>query len=153
MSAGLELEGSPLDEVVEMSGAPILPVVARRDFFKALGCGVLAICVAPALGQESGRRGRGAASNGLSAWIHIAEDDGIEAFQLGPALRKADEVDTPVRKAKLHERGPARERRREAVARIILQHAPQRGRVTMDVRDAQKPHAPVYITSPARAGS
>jgi nicotinate dehydrogenase subunit B len=67
-------------------GAP-LPYqfdLGRRDFFKALGCGVLAILVAPALGQESGNRGRpgrgGQAAGDVAAWIHIGEDGTITVF-------------------------------------------------------------------------
>src|SRR4051812_10378100 len=57
----------------------------RRKFFQALGCGVLAICVAPALGQESGSRGRGGRGGGqaptdVNAWLHIAEDGVITAY-------------------------------------------------------------------------
>ena len=55
--------------------------LARRNFFKILGAGVLTICVEPILGQESGRRGRGAPlPTDVSAWLHIAEDGTITAF-------------------------------------------------------------------------
>lgn len=48
----------------------------RRNFFKALGCGVLAVFVAPAVAQRAGGR----APSALSAWLHIAEDGTITVF-------------------------------------------------------------------------
>ena len=66
-------------------GAPSAPFeFDRRKFFKALGCGVLAVCVAPALGQESGSRGRGRGGGqtptDVNAWLHIAEDGAVTAY-------------------------------------------------------------------------
>jgi nicotinate dehydrogenase subunit B len=98
---------------VEMyeAGAP-LPYrfdLGRRDFFRALGCGVLAILVEPAFGQESGNRGRagrgGQAAGDVSAWIHIGEDGTITVFngktEVGQNVRTsltqavAEELRTP----------------------------------------------------------
>lgn len=60
-------------------------MIQRRGFFKALGCGMLAVFVEPILfGQESGNRGRGGrnaqAPTDVSAWLHIAEDGAITVF-------------------------------------------------------------------------
>ncbi len=87
----------------------------RRDFFKALGLGMLVVFVSPAvIAQESGnrRRGRGRQlPSEISAWIHIAEDNSITAFtgkaEVGQNIRTsltqaiAEELRTPVSSIKL----------------------------------------------------
>jgi isoquinoline 1-oxidoreductase len=58
---------------------------ARRDFFKLLGCGVMAVVVSPVLGQESGRRGGGnrpQPPSDVNAWLHIGED-GMVTYYCG----------------------------------------------------------------------
>jgi len=88
--------------------------LGRRDFFKILGCGVLAVFVEPILGQESGSRGRGnrgGAPGDVSAWIHIAEDGTITVFcgktEWGQNVRTsmtqavAEELRTPVSMIKM----------------------------------------------------
>src|SRR5688572_9176069 len=56
---------------------------ARRDFFKLLGCGGMAVVVTPALGQESGRRGGGnrpQPPSDVNAWLHIGEDGTVTYY-------------------------------------------------------------------------
>ncbi len=58
----------------------------RREFFKALGCGVVVLfLIEAALAQESGGgrrggRGRGRRPAEISAWLHIGEDGAVTAF-------------------------------------------------------------------------
>ena len=69
----------------------------RRDFFKVLGCGVMAILVEPVVGQESGTRGRGGRGGQgpteVSAWIHIGEDGTVTVYcgktEVGQNVRTA----------------------------------------------------------------
>jgi nicotinate dehydrogenase subunit B len=72
-------------EQYELQDAPDLRLdLDRRAFFKILGCGVLAVYVVPALGQESGnrgnRRGAGQAPTDVSAWLHIGEDGVVTVY-------------------------------------------------------------------------
>src|SRR6185436_17874374 len=58
----------------------------RREFFKALGCGlVVFLVVKPAFAQESGgggRRGGGGRNRPqeIGAWLHIGEDGTVTVF-------------------------------------------------------------------------
>jgi nicotinate dehydrogenase subunit B len=87
---------------------------ARRDFFKILGCGVMAVVVAPVVGQESGRRGGGGnrpqPPADVSAWLHIAEDGTVTYFcgktevgqnvRTSMAMAVAEELRIPVSSVK-----------------------------------------------------
>jgi nicotinate dehydrogenase subunit B len=86
--------------------------LARRNFFKILGAGVLTVFVEPSLGQESGRRGRGGPMpTDVSAWLHIAEDGTITVFagktEVGQNVRTslaqavAEELRAPISSIKL----------------------------------------------------
>ena len=57
----------------------------RRDFFKTLGQGIMVLYLVPSvLAQEGGNAGRagrgGAATNAISAWIHIGEDGTVTVY-------------------------------------------------------------------------
>ena len=57
----------------------------RREFFKALGCGVLVLFLTgTASAQESGnnrrRGGRGQMPSDINAWLHIGEDGSVTVF-------------------------------------------------------------------------
>jgi nicotinate dehydrogenase subunit B len=60
--------------------------LARRDFFKLLGGGLLVLCTFdPARAQQSesgggGRRGGGRVPNEIGAWLHIGEDGTVTVF-------------------------------------------------------------------------
>ena len=54
----------------------------RRDFFKLLGGGMVVLCAAPALPQESGARPHSDEDlpQSVSAWLHIAEDGNVTVY-------------------------------------------------------------------------
>lgn len=56
--------------------------VARRDFFRIVGTGVVVACaLGDAEGQESGRGRQGnALPREIGAWLHIAEDGAVTAY-------------------------------------------------------------------------
>lgn len=86
----------------------------RRDFFKILGCGVMAVFVEPVVAQESGRRGGGGnrpqPPSDVSAWLHIAEDGTVTYFcgktevgqnvRTSMAMAVAEELRIPVSSVK-----------------------------------------------------
>ncbi|HXU08854.1 MAG TPA: molybdopterin cofactor-binding domain-containing protein, partial [Blastocatellia bacterium] len=59
--------------------------VARRDFFKLLGGGLVMVFVLPAFAQESGRQG-GRRAEGestpkeIGGWLHIGEDGSVTVY-------------------------------------------------------------------------
>ncbi|MDB6023319.1 MAG: isoquinoline 1-oxidoreductase [Pedosphaera sp.] len=72
-------------ELIETPGAS--SDFDRRDFFKALGCGMVVLFLAePVLAQETGGSGRRGGRGGgqrpaeISAWIHIGEDGMVTVF-------------------------------------------------------------------------
>jgi CO/xanthine dehydrogenase Mo-binding subunit len=64
------------------AGPAYLFEVARRDFFKLAGAGLVVAWAMPsALGQESGRQRRGDDLAGdISAWLHIGEDGKVTVY-------------------------------------------------------------------------
>ena len=55
--------------------------LARRDFFRVVGSGLVVACVArDAEGQESGRARGEAPPREVAAWLHVAEDGTVTAF-------------------------------------------------------------------------
>jgi isoquinoline 1-oxidoreductase len=54
--------------------------VARRDFFRLVGTGLVVACVRPADGQESGRDRRPQLPNDVSAWLHVADDGKVTGY-------------------------------------------------------------------------
>jgi nicotinate dehydrogenase subunit B len=90
--------------------------IDRREFFKLLGGGLVVLCfVAPAVGQESGGRGRrggGQIPTDVNAWLHIGEDGAITVFtgktEVGQNIRTsltqavAEELRVPVASIKLN---------------------------------------------------
>ena len=56
--------------------------VARRDFFRIVGGGVVVACaVRGGEAQESGRNRRGAElPQQVNAWLHIAEDGAVKVY-------------------------------------------------------------------------
>jgi len=88
--------------------------LARRDFFKLLGSGLLVcICVHRALPQESGHRGHSEQTlpKAIDAWLHIGEDGVITVYtgkvEVGQNIRTslaqqvAEELRVPVSSVKL----------------------------------------------------
>jgi isoquinoline 1-oxidoreductase len=90
-----------------------LPELPRRDFFKILGAGLMAVFVEPLIAQESGRRGRGGGNvpNDISAWLHVAEDGTITVYsgktEVGQNVRTscaqavAEELRVPISSIKM----------------------------------------------------
>lgn len=54
--------------------------IARRDFFRIAGTGLVVACVIPAAAQESGRGRREDLPTDISAWLHIGDDGGVTAY-------------------------------------------------------------------------
>ena len=54
--------------------------VARRDFFRVVGTGLVVACVRPAAGQESGRGRREDLPTDISAWLHIGDAGTVTAY-------------------------------------------------------------------------
>lgn len=54
--------------------------VARRDFFRIVGTGLVVACVSPAAGQESGRGRREDLPADVSAWLHIGDDGRVTVY-------------------------------------------------------------------------
>jgi CO/xanthine dehydrogenase Mo-binding subunit len=56
--------------------------VARRDFFKVLGAGLVVAFAEPLPGQESGgaRRGGETMPDDVTSWLHVAEDGRVTVF-------------------------------------------------------------------------
>ena len=87
--------------------------VARRDFFRIVGSGVVVACaVRGADAQESGRNRRGAdLPREVSAWLHIAEDGTVTVYtgktEVGQNIRTsltqavAEELRVPLSSVKL----------------------------------------------------
>ncbi|MHB8522637.1 MAG: xanthine dehydrogenase family protein molybdopterin-binding subunit [Limisphaerales bacterium] len=89
--------------------------LARRDFFKVLGGGILILLVIQeAIGQEAGRGRRGFGGRGpqdIGGWLHIAEDGAVTAFtgkvELGQNIRTsltqvvAEELHAPLASIRL----------------------------------------------------
>jgi isoquinoline 1-oxidoreductase len=81
--------------------------VARRDFFRIVGSGIVVACaVGNADAQESGRNRRGAdLPNAIGPWLHIAEDGTVTVYtgktEVGQNIRTsltqavAEELDAP----------------------------------------------------------
>ena len=87
--------------------------LTRRDFFSALGCGVVILCAAESAdAQESGRRSRNdARPQSISAWLHIGDDGTVTACtgkaEVGQNIRTslaqavAEELRVPLASIKL----------------------------------------------------
>ncbi len=73
-------------ERYELSAAPLYQFeMARRDFFKALGCGLMIVLAFDdvAAQQESGgggRRGGGRLPQEIGAWLHVGEDGAVTVY-------------------------------------------------------------------------
>ena len=82
--------------------------VTRRDFFSALGCGVVVLCATESAdAQESGRRSRNdARPQSISAWLHIGDDGTVTVYtgkaEMGQNIRTslsqavAEELRVPI---------------------------------------------------------
>lgn len=103
-------------ERYELHAAPIYNFhLARRNFFKVVGTGVLVVAlVKRAAAQESGRAGRrggGRRPSDIGAWLHIGEDGLITVFcgkaEVGQNIRTsltqvvAEELRVPVSSVRL----------------------------------------------------
>jgi nicotinate dehydrogenase subunit B len=87
--------------------------LTRRDFFSALGCGVVILCAAESAdAQESGRRSRNdARPQSISAWLHIGDDGTVTVYtgkaEMGQNIRTslaqavAEELHVPIESIKL----------------------------------------------------
>jgi isoquinoline 1-oxidoreductase len=106
--------GNP--ENMGAQGTSPLPNYNRRDFFKTLGQGIMVLYLVPsALAQEGGNAGRagrgGAATNAISAWIHIGEDGTVTVYsgktEVGQNIRTslsqavAEELSVPISSIKM----------------------------------------------------
>jgi len=84
MTEKLSLEIPLEPERYELAEGPAYHFeLARRDFFKVLGGGiVVAFMLKGGLAQESGRRGRGGRNlpQEISAWLHIGEDSAVAVY-------------------------------------------------------------------------
>ena len=94
-----ELSLSYEPERYELTAAPTYNFeLARRDFFKALGGGVLIVFALKGVlaqdesgGRRGGNRGGGAVPQEVSAWLHVGEDGAVTAYtgkvEMGQGIR------------------------------------------------------------------
>jgi isoquinoline 1-oxidoreductase len=106
-----ELEPALEPERYELAAAPTYHFeMPRRDFFKALGCGVLivfALTEAEAQQESGGRRGGGARlPQEIGAWLHVGENGAVTVYtgkvEVGQGIRTslaqvvAEELRAPI---------------------------------------------------------
>jgi isoquinoline 1-oxidoreductase len=94
-----ELSLSYEPERYELTAAPAYNFeLARRDFFKALGGGVLIVFALKGVlaqdesgGRRGGNRGGGSLPQEISAWLHVGEDGAVTAYtgkvEMGQGIR------------------------------------------------------------------